>query len=221
MLLAIARLVLRNLWQFSGQDTRSIELILYIFSVALYTIRTLSLPISNVIGIAGVLLPVANAAGLQGIRSLQRWSNGSARRNEILSGSTILIFLLLTIYETAIATLSLTHMAPAGNLTCALNRNWERLFRSKDQVRIRRIQDAHQCCGLHSIKDKAWPFQDRNHEVDACATTFNRTKACFGSWRRDEQIAAGLLLVVAIVGFLLQVSGYTVRILLGGKACSI
>jgi hypothetical protein len=209
-----------NLWQFTGHDARSIQLILYTCSVALYQIRTLSLPISSVIGIAGVILPVANAAGLQGIRSLLGRSNGSTRRNAILSGSTVSIFLFLMVYETAIATLSLTHMAPADNLACALDRNWERLFRSKDEARIRRIQDAHQCCGLHSIRDRAWPFEDQNHKVDACAKTFNRTKACFGSWRRDEQIAAGLLLVVAIAVFLLKVSCHPVLgVLLGGKAC--
>lgn len=124
------------------------------------------------------------------------------------------------IYETAIATLSLTHMAPPDNINCALERNWDRLFRSKDGARIRRIQDAHQCCGLHSIVDRAWPFQSRDHGVDSCAKAFNRTKACLGSWRRDEQIAAGLLLLVAVSTFLLKVSDYTLLGTLHGSDTS-
>lgn len=105
------------------------------------------------------------------------------------------------------ATLSLTHMVPNDNLNCGLDQKWDRLFRSKDGARIRRIQDTHQCCGLHSILDRAWPFQNRNHGVNECANAFNRTKACLGGWRRDQQIAAGLLLLVAISTFLLKVSG--------------
>jgi hypothetical protein len=110
------------------------------------------------------------------------------------------------IYETAMATLSLIHMAPQDNLICGLDRKWERLFRSKNGAAIRRIQDAYQCCGLQSIKDRAWPFQDRDHDVDACSKTFNRTQACLGDWRRDEQTAAALLLLVAISTFFLKVS---------------
>lgn len=118
------------------------------------------------------------------------------------------------VYETAIATLSLTHLVPNDDLNCGLDQKWDRLFRSKDSAGIRRIQDAHQCCGLNSILDRAWPFQNRDHGVNECAKAFNRTKACLGSWKKDEQIAAGLLLLVAIVTFLLKVSEFTLLRLL-------
>lgn len=64
----------------------------------------------------------------------------------------------------------------------------------------------HECCGLHHIKEKAWPFQDQHHAADACATMFGRQESCFGAWRRDEQVYAGLLLLVAVVSFLIKVS---------------
>lgn len=117
------------------------------------------------------------------------------------------ILVFLVIYETAIATLSLTHVVPNDTLNCALDQKWARLFRHKDGAEIRRIQDAHQCCGLHTVLDQAWPFPNRDHGVNACAKAFNRTVSCFGRWRRDEQIAAGLLLLVALSTFLLKVSG--------------
>ena len=53
----------------------------------------------------------------------------------------------------------------------------------------------------------AWPFQDgRNHAADACAKMFGREESCFGEWRRDEQIVAGLLLIVAVGTFVVKVS---------------
>ncbi len=64
----------------------------------------------------------------------------------------------------------------------------------------------HECCGLHHVKEKAWPFQDQHHAADACATMFGRQESCFGAWRRDEQVYAGLLLLVAVVSFLIKVS---------------
>lgn len=114
--------------------------------------------------------------------------------------------MLLIIYDTIIATLALNHMTPPSNLTCHLEQQWGRLFSSKNAEIIRRIQDWHQCCGLHSVVDKAWPFADGSHPVTACRDAFSRQNSCFGEWRRDEQITAGLLLLVAGVMFLIKVS---------------
>jgi hypothetical protein len=113
--------------------------------------------------------------------------------------------MLLVIYETAIATLALTHIAPPGDLTCGLDRQWARLFSSKNAQAIRSIQDRHQCCGLHSVVDRAWPFPDRSHTASSCVEAFDRQRSCLGGWRRDEQIAGGLMLFVAVSVFLLKV----------------
>ena len=145
---------------------------------------------------------------MQSTRSILYWSNKSVRGRRVITWSIIPLLILLVIYDTAIATLSLSHMVPSGILTCGLDRTWDHLFRTKDGAAIRRIQDAHQCCGLHSIRDRAWPFQSRDHGVDSCARDFNRTRACLESWSRDQQITAGLLLLVALVTFLSKVSEY-------------
>lgn len=114
--------------------------------------------------------------------------------------------MLLVVYETVIATLALTHMAPPANLACGLGRQWENLYSNKNSAAIRRIQDAYQCCGLHHVKQMAWPFPDKNRGADACVKMFGRQESCFGQWRRDEQVSAGLLFFVAVTTFLIQVS---------------
>lgn len=113
--------------------------------------------------------------------------------------------MVLAIYETVIATLALTHMVPPDDLTCLLDRKWNQLYSNKDAGAITRIQDAHNCCGLHTAWDKAWPFPDKYHGVDACMKTFHRQKSCLGDWRQDEQIYAGLLLFVALMTFVVKV----------------
>lgn len=128
------------------------------------------------------------------------------------SRPALAVFMLLVIYDTVIATLALTHMAPPGDLACGLDREWARLFSSKNAQAIRRIQDRHQCCGLHSVLDRAWPFEDRHHTASSCVEAFDRQQSCFGAWRRDEQITGGLMLIVAIVVFLLKVGTPTVLI---------
>lgn len=113
--------------------------------------------------------------------------------------------MILTIYETVVSTLALTHMVPPDDLNCALERRWLRLYANHDARAIKRIQEAHQCCGLMTTKDKAWPFQDANHRADACVRAFDRTKSCFRDWRQDEQVFAGLLLFVALTTLILKV----------------
>ena len=147
---------------------------------------------------------------LRGAQGLASRSNGSLlSAKPSISWTTVVVFMLLIIYETAIATLALNHMAPPGNLTCHLERQWGQLFSNKNAEVVRRIQDRHQCCGLHSTVDKAWPFPDKGHPVTACREAFNRRQSCFGGWRQDEQITAGLLLLVAVVAFLLKVRRMT------------
>ncbi len=113
--------------------------------------------------------------------------------------------MLLFIYDTIIATLALTYMAPPSDLKCHLEGQWAWLFSNKNVEVIRRIQDRHQCCGFNSVQDRAWPFPDRSHAAMACHEAFGRQRSCFGGWRQDEQITGGLILLVAVVSFLLKV----------------
>lgn len=100
----------------------------------------------------------------------------------------------------------MTHMVPPSALTCHLEQRWRQLYTSKNAAGIKRIQDAHECCGLHSVKDMSWPFPVKGRGAEACAGMFGRGRSCFGAWRRDEQVAAGLLLIVGVGTILVKVS---------------
>lgn len=95
-------------------------------------------------------------------------------------------------------------MLPPETLRCSLNDTWGRLFGNiehRDGRAIRAIQDSFNCCGLNSVKDRAFPFG----EPSTCAVVYDRTKSCFGPWRQAEQVNAGLLLLVAVVVFIVKV----------------
>ena len=166
----------------------------------------MALPISTVTATATIIIPIFTGVTLRGARSLTRRSHGGlGDAKNSFSWSAILLIMLLVIYETVIATLALTHMTPPNDLSCHLERQWSWLFSNKNADVIRRIQDRHQCCGLHSVQDRAWPFPDRSHTAAACHEAFGRQRSCFGGWRQDEQITGGLILFVAVVAFLIKV----------------
>lgn len=131
---------------------------------------------------------------LRGAQTLLYHPSKQSRRWTL---ATTALFTLLFIYATALATLALTHMVPSAGLICQLESQWNLLFQSKNADVIRRIQDSHQCCGLRSVHDQAWPFPDREHTAAACARAFGRRDSCLRGWRRDEQITGGLILLVA------------------------
>lgn len=173
-------------------------------SIALYRIRSLSLPVSRVIATASILLPVLTGVSLRSAQTITRRGKSS------FSKAALAVFVLLIIYETIIGTLALSHMTPPGNLNCGLERQWAALYSSKNAEAIRRVQDRHQCCGLRSVLHEAWPFPDRTHNAASCQTAFNRNRSCLGRWRQDEQVTGGLILLVAIGTFLLKVSSLAV-----------
>ena len=117
-------------------------------SIALYRVRAFSLPIPTATATATVLLPLATGVSLRGVQSLTR------QAKHAFSGSALVVLTLLIIYDTAIATMALTRIAPSSDLICGLDRRWAQLFSSKNSGMIRRIQDRHQCCGLRSVLDR-------------------------------------------------------------------
>ena len=175
-------------------------------SIVLYRIRAFSLPISTVTATATIILPVITGVTLRGAQRLSiRASGSNARAKMSFSWSAITVFVLLIIYETAIATLALTHMAPPSDVICGLERRWGSLFSNKNADAIRRIQEQFQCCGFRKVQDRAWPFPDKRHTARACVEAFDRSNSCLGGWRQMEQVTGGLILLIALVTFLLKV----------------
>ena len=175
--------------------------------IAYYRVRALGLPVSNVTTTATIILPVITGIALRGAYGVALRLNGSSWTSKAsVSWTAFGLFMLLVIYDTVLATLALTNMAPPNALTCNLERRWSRMFSDKNAQLIRGIQERHQCCGFRSSRDRAWPFPDRDHTAAACAQTFGRQQGCLGGWRQDMQITAGLILLVAAAVFLLKVS---------------
>jgi hypothetical protein len=169
-------------------------------SYAYSEVVRLSLPIPQILALFTVLLPITTGASLYSAQRLLRFHATNLGRTR----PTLYLILLVAfqlIYETVVATLSLTYMAPPSGLNCGLEENWKRLYMNKDGTAIKRIQDRYNCCGFNTVLDRAWPFPRRGVDAQACQARYDRTQSCAGPWRQAEQINAGLLLTVAAVIF--------------------
>lgn len=178
-----------------------------LFSYAYSQIHKLSLPIPEALAILTVLLPVITGLSTQAIRRILRTHTPQTRPTLLL----LALLALQVIYETVIATLSLTHMIPGTALNCGLDTQWLQLYRSKNEGAIRAIQDTFRCCGLNTPVDRPWPFPRGSPNspdhigADQCKRLTGTNVSCVGPWRQAEQINAGLLLMVAFLIFLLKV----------------
>ncbi|KAK0112104.1 hypothetical protein ONS96_001363 [Cadophora gregata f. sp. sojae] len=161
-------------------------------------IRALSLPIPQALALLTVVLPLITGISAQGTYGLVRRANNEPYQ---LTIPLIGVIGFQLIYETVIATLALTHMIPPSALNCELGSKWQSFWRMKDGIAIRTIQDALNCCGFNTVKDRSWPFG----EATTCSKTFKRTQSCVVPWRRSEQNMAGLLLLVAVIVFIIKV----------------
>lgn len=184
----------------SEVDTRKLRLpLIQANSYAYSQIRYLNLPVPQALALFTVVLPLITGVSTQGVRSLIQ---GSTKNEQFqLTIPLIAVIGFQLIYETIVATLALTHMIPPNALRCELNDRWAKLYRNRDTKGIRTIQDTFECCGLNSVKDRAFPFG----EPSTCATNYGRSNSCFGEWRKAEQVNAGLLFLVAVVVFALKV----------------
>ena len=79
------------------------------------------------------------------------------------------------------------------------------MYQTKDVTRVRRIQDALECCGFRSVRDKAWPFPSKEHAVDECVRAYGRTKSCGGVWGRERRMVLGVMVGIAVGGLVLKV----------------
>jgi hypothetical protein len=126
----------------------------------------------------------------------------------VLLPSTLTILGLL-VYITVVATLSGTHISPVGGLGCALREQWQSMFQEKHAGKIKRIQEAFDCCGFRSVRDMPFPFPGHGVSVDTCSQRYDRQVGCEGAWRDKERTVAGLMIGIAVGVFV-----WLVRILL-------
>ncbi|KAI4169592.1 MAG: hypothetical protein LQ343_005612 [Gyalolechia ehrenbergii] len=151
-----------------------------------------------------MILPILTGLGIQGAQSiLTRSDNSLLKRRSLPSWVLPICFVVLVVYDTVIATLAATQIIPSEVMTCGLFQRWQSLWSTHNAEAIKRIQDAHNCCGFKTIKDRAWPFAG-NDGADRCSIMYEREQNCLPGWQRDQQINAGLILLVAIGTFLVK-----------------
>jgi hypothetical protein len=178
----------------------SIKYLLTLTILAAYALRQialLSLPIPAVHSALTLALPPLAGISLETIiSSLPRMRpNHSSKLLQAVNS----VFL---IYESVLAALAGTHIAPMGGLWCPLHDKWTELFRAKDGEHIGRIQDALECCGFATVRDMAFPFVGG---ADACVRRYERDTACVEPWRDAERRVAVILLVIPVAVFLWKV----------------
>ena len=166
---------------------------------ALHRTQIHRLPIPTTLAAFTLALPAITGLALEALtgtannnRTIIRWSPRLGSQNTWSQYAITALFIL----ETVLATLAGTYIAPAGALRCGLDDRWRELYRAKNGKIIGRIQDAFQCCGLHSVVDMAYPFPSKDRTADACKVMYGRQWSCFDSWREDERIVAALILAV-------------------------
>ncbi|GKT56711.1 tetraspanin Tsp3 [Colletotrichum tofieldiae] len=157
----------------------------------------LVLPISPFLSLLPVLLPILGTINaFYYPRLLFNASHSLARAEQLFP---TIIQTLQGILTTALAVLFLQSALTGDDLNCALSTSWQRMFAGKDESSIRRIQDSLDCCGLNSVKDRAWPFTGNVQ----CAERFSRDTPCVGPWReatvRNSAIDLGIVLAVGVL----------------------
>lgn len=186
-----------------------------IAALAAHSSNRLNLPIPNALTtltlalapVAGLTIETSNALATALLDNPKARNAPKSTIPPVFLPGTVTIALLL-IYETVVATLAGTHIAPNAALICGLQERWHALFTAKDATAVRRIQDTFQCCGLRDASDMAWPFPDGGHGADACLVRYggDRAGGCLEPWRAEEKRVGALMLVVAIGVFLWMVS---------------
>ncbi|KAK7518760.1 hypothetical protein IWZ03DRAFT_438968 [Phyllosticta citriasiana] len=105
----------------------------------------------------------------------------------------------LTVFLTALASLASPYLTQNRGLTCALDNAWKDLYRAGRGGEIQLIQDAWECCGLHSVYDMAWPFARHSGGVterSRCRQMYGRETSCYGVWEEEERRTAGIVIGV-------------------------
>ncbi|KAI0534537.1 hypothetical protein GGR58DRAFT_482546 [Xylaria digitata] len=176
-------------------------LMVALIGIAIYvqvTSSTLSLPISTGTAVLTILLPLFAVANILYTPILTRLTASSTFKQLLLPASHILQGGLAVV----IATLAAQGFVPSQVLKCALEGNWQQLWRDHDGRAIERIQNTFDCCGFNSIKDRAWPRQ----QSQQCADIYQRTISCGVPWRAHMQRASGLQFAVAVVVGIIQLA---------------
>lgn len=105
-------------------------------------------------------------------------------------------FLLCAICEMSVIAVTLSHIFPAANSVARLSLRWTVLYAENNTMVIKSLQDSGNCCGLASLTDKAWPFENSSA---ACHEIYKRQASCLSSWLESHNLAAVMIIVVVSI----------------------
>ncbi|KAI0911392.1 hypothetical protein F4823DRAFT_636536 [Ustulina deusta] len=172
-----------------------------LIAIAIYvqvTSSTLSLPISTGTIVLTILLPLFAVANLFYTPVLNRLVQSSILQQLLLPALHVLQGGLTIV----IATLAAQGFVPGPTLNCGLEVAWQRLWHTHDGRAIERIQNAFDCCGLHSVRDRPWPPQPQQD----CQAIYHRSTSCGVPWTASMQRTSGLQFAVAVVTGIIQLA---------------
>ncbi|KAL7951012.1 hypothetical protein V8C42DRAFT_136194 [Trichoderma barbatum] len=161
----------------------------------------LSLPVSSTVTFLTILLPIISFLNSYIYPTLLHSARNSSHPLHRLSPT--ILQTLQGIFTTILATLLFQDVVPSTTVECLLDNQWKRLFRAHDGESIRLIQDTLNCCGLNTVKDRAFPFPPA--DANTCAKTFGRDHACRGPWTTALRSSTGADFGVVIAVGLLQI----------------
>ncbi|KAE8372908.1 hypothetical protein BDV26DRAFT_297406 [Aspergillus bertholletiae] len=168
---------------------------------------SLYLPLPTSLSATTTILPIVTPILLFVAKFLSNSSttgtNTPTFRNRFI---TSVISYLLTILPSGLATLALTYLFAPDLLICQLNNQWQAYYHNKDSRAIRTIQDSLHCCGFHSVKDRAWPFKDKDNDDNACVKKLGYGRACLGPWQREDQSAAWMVFWAAVLVLVIKIA---------------
>lgn len=160
----------------------------------------LSLPIANALTIITAILPIASFINAFVYPNLLAEVSSPNRLQRM---SPVVLQGLQVVLTAVLATLYAEGFVPSPALECVLEDVWATLYSSHDGMAIKYIQDTLNCCGLNTVKDRAYPFQGQN--PSNCAELYGRSAACRAPWESAMQLHSGINFGVVVVVAIMQV----------------
>ncbi|QUC21949.1 uncharacterized protein UV8b_06190 [Ustilaginoidea virens] len=165
----------------------------------------LSLPVSSVITILVVVLPIAAFLNAYIYPNLLRSSHSFAARSAASRLAPVILQSAQALVTAVLATLLLEAVVPSPALHFLLEYEWDKLYRAEDSNHLMYIQDTYNCCGLDSVDDRAYPFV--HAPGGSCAEMHGRTTPCRRPWKIALQFFAGTDFAIVVIVALMQIFG--------------
>ncbi|KAG6010252.1 hypothetical protein E4U21_007301 [Claviceps maximensis] len=174
-------------------------------SVVHFHANHLALPISSILTILTIVLPVLALLNAYVYPNLLRSSHSYPTGNLASRLAPVLLQGFQAVATVILATLLLEAVVPSAVLDSLVESEWDELYRAKDATHVLNIQNTYDCCGFKSVNDRAYPFLSA--PGGTCAELHGRTGSCRQPWKKASQYFSGIDFGVVVVIALMQITG--------------